>query len=132
MEQKYFKAKIPFSSGNGVYNPADKEPSKANADMVDSWIKAGYCEEAEAPIEIPAGDPKIEVINEPPSEPNEEPEQVEDTNTPDEVETPENEENEKPHDDFETMSYPNLVKLAKSKGIESKKKDEILKALRGE
>jgi hypothetical protein len=134
MDNKYFKALIPFSSGKGIYNPADKEPGKANADMVDSWVKVGYCIEVEAPtIDVDVVNPLdeqeaivesiVEVLP------------VEDTNTPSEVETPENEATEKPNDDYDNMGYVDLKKAAKEAGIKgynTMKQKDLVVALRGD
>lgn len=48
---KYFKALIPFSSYEGIFNVGDTTPGKAPKEKVDAWVKAGYVVEVEAPNE---------------------------------------------------------------------------------
>jgi hypothetical protein len=129
--QKYFKAKIPFSSGTGIYNPADKEPSKANAKMVDSWIEAGYAVEVEAPIE----EPKKEIKTKAPNEPKEPIKTEVIERVAEEAKQPKNTKNESQNDNVEDMTYPQLKKAAKAaniKGYQNMKQIDLIKALKGE
>lgn len=129
--KKYFRALIPFSSGTGIYNPSDKEPSKAKAELVDSWINVGYAVEVEAPIE----EPKKEIKKEAPNEPDEPIKEPVIQKVADEPKQPENGKNESQNDSYEAMTYPQLKKAAKKAGIknyQSMKQADLIKALKGE
>lgn len=42
---KKFKALIPFSNDYGIYNPGDEVPGEASSELVEAWIEAGYAVE---------------------------------------------------------------------------------------
>lgn len=128
---KYFKAKIPFSSGTGIYNPSDKNPNKANAAMVDSWAKAGYCEIIEGYEELQKQQPLQEAQNGPNEPIKDEALQL----TKEDKLEPETPKNEPKNSAFDTMNYPQLKKAAKQAGIknyQSMKQVDLIKALKGE
>jgi hypothetical protein len=142
---KHFKAKIPFSSEHGIFNPGDERPGKAPNDMVDAWVKAGYAEEVtvvEVEKETQAtikettkeGDEyKTFEYSEAQNEPilNDTPAEGQDTQTEEKSVVIEGKPD--PTSEFEAMSYPQLKKAAKAAGIknyQSMKQTDLVKALK--
>lgn len=155
---KFFKALIPFSSEEGIFNVGDLTPGKAPKEKVDAWIKAGLVREVEAPEHVEQVEPQEEnhfeqnqgqTIDEieqefmekqdnaqnDVSEPVQPQESFEGVNVQNDDLNAQNEQISVNPVAYETMSYPQLKKAAKDAGIakyNSMKQIDLVNALKGE
>lgn len=156
---KFFKALIPFSSYEGIFNPGDTTPGKAPKEKVDAWIEAGYVKEVEAPEHVEQVEPQEEknhfeqnlgqTVDEMEqefmekqgnaqkyiSEPVQPQESFEGVNVQNDDLNAKNEQISVNPVAYESMSYPQLKKAAKDAGIakyNSMKQIDLVNALKGE
>jgi hypothetical protein len=135
---KHFKAKIPFSSEHGIFNPGDERPGKAPKDMVDAWVKAGYAEEItvveiEKPETVEPPQEKDNTTSEAQNEPvlNDIPAEGQELQVEEKSEVIEGKPD--PTQAFENMTYPQLKKAAKAakiKNYQSMKQTDLITALK--